>query len=198
MLSTDDPVRVYQQFATLDALSNGRAEITAGRGSSTESFPLFGYSFADYDELYAEKLDLLLKINESNPVTWRGKHRPPLENAWVVPRPETGTPADLVGHGRESPLFDESGVSGLADFLRHHRRPTSQLVLFSLKLMWTIRRAPCSRVPMQRSTWRSPRRPRPFWVNTLLFRTEGLRVGIVKDGKVALPPSFPGTILATR
>jgi alkanesulfonate monooxygenase SsuD/methylene tetrahydromethanopterin reductase-like flavin-dependent oxidoreductase (luciferase family) len=80
VLSTDDPVRVYQQFATLDALSNGRAEITAGRGSSTESFPLFGYSLNDYDELYAEKLDLLLKIDESNPVTWRGKHRPPLEN----------------------------------------------------------------------------------------------------------------------
>src|SRR5690606_621337 len=68
VLSTDDPVRVYQQFATVDALSNGRAEITAGRGSSTESFPLFGHDLNDYDELYAEKLDLLLKINDSEKV----------------------------------------------------------------------------------------------------------------------------------
>src|SRR3981189_3138697 len=85
VLSTEDPVRVYQQFATLDALSNGRAEITAGRGSSTESFPLFGYDLADYDALYAEKLDLLLKINASPTVTWRGKHRADLDNALAVP-----------------------------------------------------------------------------------------------------------------
>ena len=84
VLSTDDPVRVYQQFATLDALSNGRAEITAGRGSSTESFPLFGHSLNDYDDLYAEKLDLLLRINESEQVTWQGKFRPSLDNALVV------------------------------------------------------------------------------------------------------------------
>ncbi len=71
VLSTDDPVRVYQQFATVDALSNGRAEITAGRGSSTGSFPLFGHDLNDYDELYAEKLDLLLKINESEKITGR-------------------------------------------------------------------------------------------------------------------------------
>ncbi|MGO4842158.1 LLM class flavin-dependent oxidoreductase, partial [Rhizobiaceae sp. 2RAB30] len=78
VLSTDDPVRVYQQFATLAALSNGRAEITAGRGSSTESFPLFGQSLNDYDALYVEKLDLLLQINESETVTWKGKFRPEL------------------------------------------------------------------------------------------------------------------------
>src|SRR5215213_3398994 len=90
VLSTEDPVRVYQQFATLDAVSNGRAEITAGRGSSTESFPLFGYSLNDYDELYAEKLDLLLKINEAQTVTWAGKHRPALNEAVIVPRPDRG------------------------------------------------------------------------------------------------------------
>ena len=90
VLSTDDPVRVYQQFATLDALSNGRAEITAGRGSSTESFPLFGHSLSDYDELYAEKLDLLLQLNESERVTWQGKFRPSLDDALVVPRPDAG------------------------------------------------------------------------------------------------------------
>jgi probable LLM family oxidoreductase len=90
VLSTDDPVRVFQQFATLDALSNGRAEIIAGRGSSTESFPLFGYDLGDYDELYAEKLDLLLTINDSENVTWSGKHRPDLNNALIVPRPDSG------------------------------------------------------------------------------------------------------------
>jgi alkanesulfonate monooxygenase SsuD/methylene tetrahydromethanopterin reductase-like flavin-dependent oxidoreductase (luciferase family) len=113
VLSTDDPVRVYQQFATLDALSNGRAEITAGRGSSTESFPLFGYSLADYDELYAEKLDLLLKINESNPVTWRGKHRPSLENAWVVPRPERGELPIWLGTGGNPDSSMRAGYLGL-------------------------------------------------------------------------------------
>ncbi len=91
VLSTDDPVRVYQQFASVDALSNGRAEITAGRGSSTESFPLFGHDLNDYDELYAEKLDLLLKINESEKVTWQGKFRPALNDALVVPRPDSGS-----------------------------------------------------------------------------------------------------------
>src|ERR1700709_2043750 len=85
VLSTDDPVRVYQQYATLDALSHGRAEIIAGRGSSTESFPLFGYSLEDYDELYAEKLDLLLQLNASETVTWSGKFRPALDEAPVVP-----------------------------------------------------------------------------------------------------------------
>ena len=90
VLSTDDPVRVFQQFATLDALSNGRAEITAGRGSSTESFPLFGHSLNDYDDLYAEKLALLLTLNDSESVTWEGRFRPALNDALVVPRPENG------------------------------------------------------------------------------------------------------------
>lgn len=98
-LSTDDPVRVFQQFATLDAFSNGRAEITAGRGSSTESFPLFGYNLADYDVLYREKLELLLAINESEEVTWSGTIRPPLENALVVPRPDAGHLPIWVGTG---------------------------------------------------------------------------------------------------
>lgn len=90
VISTDDPVRVYQQFATVDALSNGRAEIVAGRGSSTESFPLFGYSLMNYDELYAEKLDLLLQLNASDRITWQGKFRPALEDAVIVPRPDAG------------------------------------------------------------------------------------------------------------
>lgn len=87
VLSSDDPVRVFQQFAEVDLLSDGRAEIMAGRGSFIESFPLFGYDLDDYDELYAEKLELLLKIREHTHVTWSGRLRAPLENAGVWPRP---------------------------------------------------------------------------------------------------------------
>jgi probable LLM family oxidoreductase len=87
VLSSDDPVRVFQDFAEVDLLSNGRAEIMAGRGSFIESFPLFGYDLDDYDELYAEKLELLLAIREQVQVTWSGRHRPALSNAGVWPRP---------------------------------------------------------------------------------------------------------------
>src|SRR6202042_1757892 len=87
VLSSDDPVRVFQDFAELDLISGGRAEIMAGRGSFTESFPLFGYDLEDYDELYAEKLELLLKIRDSERVSWSGRLRAPLEDAGVWPRP---------------------------------------------------------------------------------------------------------------
>jgi probable LLM family oxidoreductase len=87
VLSSDDPVRVFQQFATLDLLSGGRAEIMAGRGSFVESFPLFGYDLLDYDELFAEKLDLLLRLRDSEHVTWSGRHRAPIDGRGVYPRP---------------------------------------------------------------------------------------------------------------
>jgi probable LLM family oxidoreductase len=87
VLSSDDPVRVFQDFATLDLISGGRAEIMAGRGSFIESFPLFGYDLGDYDELFAEKLELLLRLRESERVTWSGKHRAALEDVGVYPRP---------------------------------------------------------------------------------------------------------------
>jgi probable LLM family oxidoreductase len=87
VLSSDDPVRVFQQFAHVDLISGGRAEIMAGRGSFIESFPLFGYDLDDYDELFAEKLELLLRIRESARVTWSGRHRAALEDAVVWPRP---------------------------------------------------------------------------------------------------------------
>ncbi len=87
VLSSDDPVRVFQQFAELDLLSGGRAEIMAGRGSFIESFPLFGYDLDDYDELFAEKLELLLAIRDANPVSWSGRHRAPLNQAGIWPRP---------------------------------------------------------------------------------------------------------------
>jgi probable LLM family oxidoreductase len=87
VLGSEDPVRVFQQFATLDQLSGGRAEIMAGRGSFIESFPLFGYELNDYNELFAEKLDLLLALRESEKITWSGKHRPAIKDRGVYPRP---------------------------------------------------------------------------------------------------------------
>jgi probable LLM family oxidoreductase len=86
VLSSDDPVRVYQDFATVDLLSNGRAEIMAGRGSFIESFPLFGYDLEDYDVLFEEKLHLLMKLQESEKITWKGHHRPELKNLGIYPR----------------------------------------------------------------------------------------------------------------
>src|SRR5438309_6898111 len=87
VLSSDDPVRVFQDFATLDLLSGGRAEIMAGRGSFVESFPLFGYDLDDYDELFSEHLELLLAIRADEHVSWHGRHRAPIDGLGVYPRP---------------------------------------------------------------------------------------------------------------
>jgi probable LLM family oxidoreductase len=87
VLGSEDPVRVYQQFATLDLISQGRAEIMVGRGSFVESFPLFGYDLNDYSELFEEKLQLLLKLREEEVISWEGKHRPPINNRGVYPQP---------------------------------------------------------------------------------------------------------------
>jgi alkanesulfonate monooxygenase SsuD/methylene tetrahydromethanopterin reductase-like flavin-dependent oxidoreductase (luciferase family) len=87
VISSDDPVRVFQEFSTLDLLSNGRAEIMAGRGSFIESYPLFGYDLAQYDSLFAEKLGLLLELRKEERIAWSGKHRAPLAGQGVYPRP---------------------------------------------------------------------------------------------------------------
>ena len=86
VLSSADPVKLYQSFATLDLISNGRAELVAGRGSFTESFPLFGCDLKDYDELFEEKLDLLQKINNTESITWKGRFRPALKDQQILPR----------------------------------------------------------------------------------------------------------------
>ena len=99
VLSSDDPVRVFQRFATVDALSGGRAEITAGRGSFTESFPLFGYDLNDYGALFEEKLELLVQLLDEKPVTWTGTMRAPLNNQEVYPKTERGRLAIRVGVG---------------------------------------------------------------------------------------------------
>src|SRR6202023_1452329 len=99
VLSTQDPVRVYTNFATLDAVSNGRAQLVVGRGSLTESFPLFGFDLADYEELFEEKLDLLTRLLRDQPVTWSGKFRSPLVNQYVTPALPEGHLPTWVGVG---------------------------------------------------------------------------------------------------
>ncbi|GAB2642610.1 LLM class flavin-dependent oxidoreductase [Kribbella swartbergensis] len=99
VLSSDDPVRVFQRFSTVDAISNGRAEVILGRGSFTESFPLFGYDLKDYDVLFEEKLQLFVQLLDEKPVTWSGTTRAPLENADVYPKTESGRLTTWVGVG---------------------------------------------------------------------------------------------------
>jgi len=113
VLSSDDPVRIFQQFAELDLISGGRAEIMAGRGSFTESFPLFGYDLDDYDELYAEKLDLLLAIRGSTHVTWSGRLRAPLRDAGVWPRPVQDPLPVWVAVGGTPQSVARAGALGL-------------------------------------------------------------------------------------
>lgn len=113
VLSAADPVRVFQEFATLDLISNGRAEIVAGRGSFIESYPLFGLRLEDYDSLFAEKLDLLLKIRDNTHVKWSGKHRPALTGQAIYPRPLQNTLPIWVGVGGTPTSFVRAGMLGL-------------------------------------------------------------------------------------
>ncbi|MEH7305882.1 LLM class flavin-dependent oxidoreductase [Neobacillus drentensis] len=113
VLSSADPVRVFQDFATLDAISNGRAEIMAGRGSFIESFPLFGYDLKDYDELFDQKLELLLKIRESEKVSWEGGHRPAIQNLGVYPRPVQNPLPVWIGSGGSRDSVIRAGLLGL-------------------------------------------------------------------------------------
>lgn len=113
VLSSDDPVRVFQDFATLDLLSSGRAEIIAGRGSFVESFPLFGYDLADYDALFAEKLQLLLAVRDHERVTWSGRFRPSLRDQAVYPRPQQDVLPVWVGVGGNPESVVRAGTLGL-------------------------------------------------------------------------------------
>ena len=113
VLSSDDPVRVFQQFATLDLLSGGRAEIMAGRGSFIESFPLFGFDLADYDELFAEKLDLLLRLREDDHVSWAGRLRAPIADAGIYPRPTQDPLPVWVAVGGNPASAARAGALGL-------------------------------------------------------------------------------------
>src|ERR687890_680298 len=113
VLSATDPVRIFQEFATLDLLSQGRAEMVVGRGSSIEAFPLFGFRLEDYDSLFAEKLDLLLKIRDNEHVYWSGNHRPSLNSQGVYPRPLQNPLPIWVGVGGTPESFVRAGLLGL-------------------------------------------------------------------------------------
>ncbi|MEM6643425.1 MAG: LLM class flavin-dependent oxidoreductase [Bacteroidota bacterium] len=113
VLSSADPVRVFQNFATLDLISNGRAEIVAGRGSFTDSFPLFGLDIHDYSDLFEEKLDLLIKIRDNEFITWNGKFRPPLQNQPIYPRPLQKQLPIYRGVGGTPASFIKAGEQGL-------------------------------------------------------------------------------------
>jgi probable LLM family oxidoreductase len=140
VLSSDDPVRVFQDFATVDLLSGGRAEIMAGRGSFIESFPLFGYDLDDYDELFAEKLDLLVQLRESERITWSGRFRAPLQGQGVYPRPVQeripiwvavgGNPQSAVRAGRHGLPMALAIIGGMperfAPLAELHRRAAQQ------------------------------------------------------------------------
>jgi alkanesulfonate monooxygenase SsuD/methylene tetrahydromethanopterin reductase-like flavin-dependent oxidoreductase (luciferase family) len=127
VLSTLDPVRVFQDFATVDLLSGGRAEVIAGRGAFIESFALFGDDIADYDALFAEKIDLLLRLNDSERVTWQGRFRPRLSNSEISPRPVSKLPIWLgVGGNPESAL--RAGFLGLPLILANITQPPANFV----------------------------------------------------------------------
>jgi probable LLM family oxidoreductase len=113
VLSSDDPVRVYQAFSTLDGISNGRAEIMAGRGSFIESFPLFGYQLDDYDELFEENLELLLAVRASEKVTWRGGHRPTIDNLGIYPRSVQSPLPVWIASGGNPESAIRAGMLGL-------------------------------------------------------------------------------------
>ena len=113
VLSADDPVRVFQEFATLDLISKGRIDLVVGRGSFTESFPLYGLDLADYDALFAEKLDLLLQIRDNVEVTWSGRHRPALNRQGIYPRPMQDQLPIWVGVGGTPESFARAGLLGL-------------------------------------------------------------------------------------
>ncbi len=113
VISSDDPVRVFQDFATLDLLSGGRAEIMAGRGSFVESFPLFGYDLADYDDLFAEKLMLLLQLRRQERITWEGRHRAPIDDRGVYPRPVQDRIPIWVAVGGNPESVIRAGTLGL-------------------------------------------------------------------------------------
>lgn len=113
VLSATDPVRTFQEFATVDLISKGRAEIVAGRGSFGEAYPLFGFAMEDYDALFAEKLDLLLKLRETTDITWRGRFRPPLTGQGVYPRPHQVKLPIWLGVGGTPQSFVRAGTLGL-------------------------------------------------------------------------------------
>ena len=132
VLSSDDPIRVFQRFSTLDALSNGRAEVILGRGSFVESFPLFGFDLKQYEELFNEKLDLFAAVLSERPVTWHGTIRSPLQNQSVHPKTESGRLATWIGVGGTPQSVLRAARYGLPLML-------VSVFIISLLIGWTMR-----------------------------------------------------------
>src|SRR5260221_343016 len=137
VLSASDPVRVFQEFATLDLISRGRAEIVAGRGSFIESYPLFGLRLEDYDSLFAEKLDLLLKIRASTQVHWSGKHRAALTGQAIYPRPLQDALPVWVGVGGTPESFVRAGISRITFQMGVSTLP-HQTMLDAIEILGTV------------------------------------------------------------
>lgn len=131
VLSSDDPIRVHQRFATIDALSHGRAEVVLGRGSFTESFPLFGFDLGDYEVLFAEKLDLFTRLLDEGPVTWQGSTRPPLTDQQVFPRTESGRLTTWVAVGGSPQSVVRAAAYRLPLMLAIIGGPADRFVLFA-------------------------------------------------------------------
>jgi probable LLM family oxidoreductase len=131
VLSSDDPVRVFQRYSTLDAVSGGRAEVILGRGSSIDSFPLFGYDLADYEDLFEEKVDLFAEILKGGPVTWQGTTRPPLRNQDVVPHTESGAFPVWIGVGGSPQSVLRAARHGFALMLAIIGGPPARFAPFS-------------------------------------------------------------------
>ena len=159
VLSASDPVRIFQEFATLDLISHGRAEIVAGRGSSIEAFPLFGFDLDDYDSLFSEKLDLLLKIRENTHVQWKGKHRAPLTGQAVYPRPLQNPLPIWVGVGSTPESIRSCRHARTSPDGRNYRRRTQAISSPDRPLprSWAPRR------PCRRQTHRRTSRNRFSW-----------------------------------
>ena len=125
VLSSDDPIRVFQRFSTVNALSSGRAEVILGRGSFTESFPLFGYDLSNYETLFDDKLDLFASLLKREPVTWRGQTRPPLTDQRIFPPIESGTLKTWIGVGGSPESVVRHTLRSAADARHHWRRSQS-------------------------------------------------------------------------
>ncbi len=149
ILSTADPVRVFEYFSTVDLLSGGRAEPIVGRGVLTESFPLFGYDLADYDDLFAEKLELLLKLSAAEWVSWQGRFRPALRDAPISPRPMQGSLPIWVGTGGTHGSIARAGALGLPLALANisippvKLAPEADLYRRNLRILGGHRTSPC-------------------------------------------------------
>jgi alkanesulfonate monooxygenase SsuD/methylene tetrahydromethanopterin reductase-like flavin-dependent oxidoreductase (luciferase family) len=162
VLSSDDPVRVFEEFSTVDLVSGGRAEIWAGRGSFTESFPLFGYDLEDYDELFAEKLELLLALRSSERVTWSGRHRAPLNDSGVWPRPVQDPLPVWLAVGGTPGSFVRAGTLGLPLAINTHAFVADDQRAFAPSYMAMMSRIGRERgwPPMTRRAYLALRSPR--------------------------------------